>query len=366
MGKTYKAKLNISSSKLLRALKIMAGTYRKIYNLSMDLQENRVYHVSTYAHNTKAQRNMFFSRAELETCLNLTQDVSFPFSKYLDEGIKDSAISLAFSTFFKEYDFKFMKRMSRKKQNMKFKTNGKVKVFYDHITIPKLNAKIKLFEKGYIPQGKRYSNVTFSHDGKDWFISLEVLDDNEIKPELSDEIIFVDFDRSGALMRSSSKVQDVLYAENITNQKAYVKKENQLKKEMKKLKRQAKANSSMDKHTEHITTRVSRNMVKTRSKIQRIKNTLSNMKTDYFKKVANEVARTKPKELHLLSSKAIKYERMGFLTRDLRRNGTYQFYDIVKNKLAHLGTKLVMHDHTLDLLRAENTLGSRGFQACGA
>ena len=329
MLKSYKVKLKVQSKKQSNALKSLAGTYRKIYNTSIDLQQYWL----DYSRNPK---HYFMSKDTLLSFLRKARPYYFPFVKTMDNGMLLSVASTSKESFQRWFEnlspfstYRFPKYKSRKKDNMSFKTSGDVKVFYDYITIPKLG-KIKLWEKGYLPQGKRYSDITFSHDGKDWFISLkvaEVAEQQDLKGTA-----YIDFDQKGTIYVNGKSLEDITVSES------YKRKERKQKSLEKKLKRQSIANIVPSQ--KGVKTRTSKNMIKVRKALAIVKNKLSNLRKDSFKKQANLVARTKPEKLVCLSSNSIRKVRNSGLTRTMREKHTLDLFSMIVKKVALVGAQV--------------------------
>ena len=340
MSKFYKVKLNISSKKVREGLKALAGTYRKIWNRAMDLQE-------FWLGASRNQKLHYMKTAKLYEYLIEDRERSFPFVKQMDGGII-KAVSLkaneSFKRWFENYPLKTKYRrpryLSRKKDLMSFKTSGNVRVFYDYIEVPKLG-KIKFYEKGRIPQGKKYTNITFSNDGIDWWLSLEVLDYDKAsinKDELNGEAL-IDFTREGDIIIDGKILKSAVTG------KAYQNAEKKKRSLEKKLKRQSLANIQ---HSERgAKTRTSRNMLKTRKLIQKVQARLKNVRTDSFMKQASEVARTKLQKLHCLSSLAMSRKRQGGLSRIMREKHTLDFFNIICKRVEATGAQVIRRDLTV-------------------
>ena len=316
----------------------MAGTYRKIWNFAMDLQQLRLDLSLSY-------KTHYFKTADLYRWLIDERDQRYPYVKQMDGGMI-KAISLraneSFKRWFDSYPFCTKYRrpryLSRKKDNMTFKTQGKVRVFYDYIEVPKLG-KIKLYEKGYIPQGKSYSNITFSHDGCNWWLSLEVREKDEVKSiEGLNGSSTLDITKEGDIVFGTKVLRSAVSGD------AYKRAEKKQHKLEKKLKRQSLANIEVNHRGPK--TRTSRNMLKTQKLLAKVKTRLENLRKDSFKKQACEVARTKLKELHCPASLAIARERQGGLTRRMREKHTLDFFNTIIKRVELAGTNIVRHAQT--------------------
>jgi 3-methyladenine DNA glycosylase AlkD len=70
---------------------------------------------------------------------------------------------------------------------------------------------------------------------------------------------------------------------------------------------------------------------------------MKEIKKDYFRKVASEVARTKPQELQLLSLFDVRRKYQGYLSRYLRESGTRELLSMIKRKVESIGSKVTRY-----------------------
>ena len=326
MTRFYKVKLN-TTPKIDRELILMSGTYRKIFNTVVETLFNNAISVDKkHITGTDIRNLMVKQRPEL-----------FPYAWNMDGGILNSAsfrASESFNRWWDSYDhtsYRKPKFLSRKKSNKTFKTTGKVKIFYDYIEVPKLG-KIKLCESGYIPQGKAYSNITFSNDGEHWWISLEVREREEIPS--SDSYTgkkFLNISANGDITCGGELLVSPIYS------RSYLKAQKKQKALKKKFKRQVLANMVYTKLGVKKA-RTSRNMLKTKNSLVKVDNRLKAIRKDSFKKQASLIARTKLKELTCLSPLSIKVMKQGALTRMAREKHALEFYNMIKKRVALEGT----------------------------
>lgn len=332
----FKTKLNTTKA-IGNKLKVMAGTYRRIFNVAMETQWDLLFASKGY--------DPYITGTELKEMLIDSRREFFPYVKKMDGGILTSAAfrsNESFKRWWENYNWKGYRRprfLSRKKDKMTFKTSGKVRIFYDYIEVPKLG-KIKLYEKGYIPQGKTYSNITFSHDGESWWISLEVKEETSVPSNENYEGEGVlDVNCQGDISLNGKKLINPILTEE------YLKAERKKKKLEKKLRRQSLANIEVNHRGKK--TRTSRNMLKTRKLISKVNVRLENIRKDSFKKQACAIARTKLKKLYCLSPLAIKEERGGVLSRLAREKHALDFYNMIKKRVALEGTCVEEHGNLL-------------------
>ena len=333
MSVFFKTKLK-TSKKTAAALKSFAGTYRKIWNYAMDCQD---YWLSL----SRSEKLHYMKTAQLYEILIKGRDTVYPFVRKMDGGMI-KAVSLkandSFKRWFDNYPhctkYRRARYLSRKKDLMSFKTQGNVRVFEDYVEIPKLG-KVKLYEKGYLPVGKGYSNMTFSYDGNDWWISFEVIGDTKVEDQNLSGETTLDFTQKGDIVVGANILR------NAVNEEAYKRALKKQRKLAKKLKRQSIANIELSERG--AKTRTSRNMLKVQKQLAKVKVRLSNLRKDSFKKQASELARTKLAKVHCLSSLAIKQSRQGGLARIMREKHTLDFLNVIRKRLEKSGTKVEYH-----------------------
>ena len=330
MGKTYKTKLNIKSSKVREALKEMSGIYRKMFNVGMDIQFYKMVYSS-------GPEDHLMTSTFVHDVIKVGEKELYPYISSVDSGIIKRA-SRASNASFRRWYFLRETRLpvyKARKEAMGFSTTSKVKVFYDHISFPKLGD-LKLYEKGYIPQGKSYKNVSFSYDGKDWWVSLEACEKSEVQ-ELQGALK-VSTDLKGNVTLGDKTFLNIIESDSYKAQKA------KRAKLVKKLKRQKESNVQYSGAGKRLI-RTSRNMMKTRERIQQISAKMKEIKLNFFKKVAHEVARIKPKELQMLSLIDARLEHQGYLSRYLRESGTWDLLGVIKHRAEALGSKITRYSN---------------------
>ena len=342
MGKTYKTKLNIKSARVREALKEMSGIYRKMFNVGMDIQ----FHRMTYSNRTESN---LMSSTFVHKVIKAGEKELYPYISSVDSGITRRASGASNAAFRRWYNKRYtigeesrLPVYKARKDGLGFSTTSKVKVFYDHISFPKLGD-LKLYEKGYIPQGKIYKNVSFSYDGKDWWVSLEACEKSEVQ-ELQG-VLKVSSDLKGNVTLGDKTFSNIIESNSYKAQKA------KRAKLVKKLKRQKESNVQYSSTGKRLI-RTSRNMMKTRERIQRISAKMKEIKLNYFKKVAHEVARTKPRELQMLSLVDARLRHQGYLSRYLRESGTRDLLGIIKHRAEALGSEVTRYSGLVQVPRS--------------
>lgn len=329
--KSYKVKLKVNTNTLKSSFKKMAGLYRSLYNQALDYQ---FFRVGYYVWHPSLQ---FMSYNRLLKAMLGTKDKNFPSLKEVDGGILYAATATASNAFRKSFDYhtSSIPYMSRKKSHMKFKTKGNIKVLEDRVIIPKVG-EVKFYEKGYIPVGKTLHNVTFTHDGNDWFLSVEVEEEYR-KEKLTGAPVSLDFDNLGNIVINGRNIG------NPTKSKRYLKAQRRFKKLRQKLKRQTITNAKQRFYANPIPV-TTRNMIKTKKLLDKVSTKLYNIKKDVYKKIVSEVARTKPKELHILSKSSIRKYKNNYLSRNLRETGARELLNMMRKKLELVGADVFLHN----------------------
>lgn len=330
MKKTYKVRLKTKSQRIQNLLKRCAGAYRKSYNMATELQFNAAL--------LRGSLRRFLSGTQILQYLNMSK-CTYNFLNDLDKGIFTAAVFASSKAFTHKFDFHIenIPFLSRKKSNLKFKTVGNVRITPDSVILPKIG-KISLCERGRIPAAKRYSNVTISYDGNNWFISLEV-EENLPEETLSDNIVTLDFTNSGDFLLNGKLLPSPVKSGR------YTKEERKLRKAMKKLKRQTLANTKMRASGRRVSV-TTKNMKKTQKLVDKKRVRLYNMRKDCFFKVVNGVAITKPKELHILSNSSLRAQRNNLSSRAQLRGGSADFLRMMSKRLGIIGTRVLRHVST--------------------
>lgn len=314
---------------MMTSFKKMAGVYRLMYNLAMESEEFgmtwRGYKQRTYSGT--------YLWGVIRKALKRRSKRFYNFIHAVDKGIISAAIFTASKTYISHFKWDIVPDyMSRKKSALKFKTNGNVRIFYDHIVIPKLG-KVKLFEKGFLPQGKKISNTTFSFDGKHWWISFDT-EEAEVKNYKSNNFdMYINITKDGTLV-----VNDCKSYSNILFSKNYKKALKRYQGLLNKSKRQIKQNLEYIGYRKVF--RKTKNYRKTQVSLAQSKQRLAHMRKDYFKKIAHDLAITKPTRLHVLSEANLAKLKQSYLSRFYRESNTLELISIVENKLRAIGCRI--------------------------
>lgn len=336
MNRVYRTKLNIKNKKTLQKLKEFAGVYRYLFNHSIEWQFFRTcwngqspQHQTTslnlltrcYSHFIQNPDQSFLHSVESGTRLKALKDANLSYKKWFDEGRHPLNPNL---------------HISKKRNPMRFSTQTPIKIHENYITLPKVG-KLKLYERNYLPKHETVEKASFEFDGKYWWVTVETSSKNSPDTSQNNGEIYVDFNPDGSLV-----VDNKLF-KNITESKRYKKVKAKRNALSKKYRRQKKHNTVF-KGGPTVTT--SKNMLKTRAKIQQLNFKLDRIKKDYFRKITCALAKTKPSEVHVISENVIKTERQNYLTRKLRESGLREFFSILTRKMQNEGITVVKHQNS--------------------
>ena len=349
--KSFKTKLNVSKANE-QSFKNMAGVYRILYNISMKVMEQFTFD-SIWSH--KHLLNQIETQHLVKVFMNESEENArkYAFTSEVENGILKAAILEANFINNTRYPFSISKLL-RKKDGLKFKTSTQIKIFDDHIYIPKCG-NVKLFEKNYLPTGATLSDITFKQKGGDWWLSFNATvnaEEEKVERDFNDTLK-IDFKNDGTLVVNNKEYPSII------NTARYQKEFKRLRGLLSQYKRMCNANSEYHCNIKR-TLVVSRNMLKLRQKIETSTSRLYNMKLDYFRKVSYGLTKTKSGSAQFLSNDIIRKQQNNHLSRAHRQAGTSQFFDILHKKLQHSG--IIIHRiNSEGVVRPE----LQGIMACG-
>lgn len=332
-------------------MKEFAGVYRLLFNRAIEWQFYRTIWNARYPENqttslrlltkafnlfSKNKDNFFLSYVETGTKLKALKDAQISYSTWYEKGLPNLQPDEL--------------HISKKRDIPRFSTLSPIRIEEDYIVLPKVG-KLRLYEKNYLPKREGVKKASFEFDGKHWWVTVEISSEMTSQQPLVKQEIYVDYNPDGSLV-----VDNKLF-KNIIDSERYKKVKRQKKALAKKYRRQKRNNTVYGRTA---TVRTSRNMMKTRSKLQQLTSKLDRIKKDYFRKVTCAVAKTKPSKVHVIHENVIKAERQNYLTRRLRESGIREFFSIFTRKMDLNGVTVVKHKNSR---KYYETLSSR---ACGA
>lgn len=274
----------------------------------------------------------FISNFDLRKKLTTLKQAELSWLYNYDVDITKQAVKDACDSYIKFFNkgFGFPKFKSKRFSKPSFFIdNIKIKIFESSIKIPKLETKIKLSEKGYIPLNAKYSNPRITFDGVNWFLSVGVDIECE-KQELTNETLGIDAGLKEALIRS-----DGITHQNINKTKRVKtlrKKHNKLKKSISRKYEKNKIGKKFIK---------TQNIKKAELKSNKIYKKLENIQTDYFSKVAISIARTKPKKIVMEKLNIEGMRKNKHLSKAFQEASLYKLKTKIQNKCLEFGIEFI-------------------------
>jgi putative transposase len=320
MIKSFKVKLK-PNNKQESFLKANASVSRFAYNWTLEQQQINYKNGGKFLNNFDLRKRLTLLKKEnLNWLYNYDVDIT-------KQAVKDACDS--YIKFFKQgKGFPKFKNKKHAKESF-FVDNCRIKIENNCIKIPKLKTKIKLVEKGYIPLNCKYSNPRITNDGVSWFLSVGVEVENE-KQELTNEVLGIDVGLKDLAIRSDGVVH-----KNINKCKR-----------LKTLRRKQKSTQRAISR-KYRQNKISNKFIKTQNikkeelilKKQYVK--IQNIQTDYFKKTAIAIARTKPKTIVMENLNIAGMMKNKHLSRSFQESSLYKFKNAVKNKCVEFGIEFI-------------------------
>lgn len=329
-GKTYKVRLHLNSALEIK-FRQMSGIYRLAYNTTMEAQE---YAAVCYPRvKTTTIPGSTLIRV-VRTCLRSYCE----YTKQYDCGIMVAAITRASETYKKHQIKDIVPDYLTSKKTRNFRTISKVKVSNGCIVLPKLGD-VRVWEKNYLPEGKTFVGATFTFDGLGWWVSLTDTEAVIEHGQNKGDDLSLDVAKDGSLIVNGKKAYS-----NIVNARNYQRIFARYKKLVAKRKRQLVANT--DYVIGRKIVRESNSFRKNEKSLAKLAIKMSNIKKSYFRKVASELAKTKPNKVHFPSTTSLKYFRHNYLNPTYRKYSSKQFMGMLQNKMRNIGSE-VLHDLNL-------------------
>ena len=249
------------------------------------------------AHNkeTYEQENKFVSGMAFSKWLNndfIPKNQEFLWIKSVgSKAVKQSIMNAerAFKRFFKKQSgFPKFKKKGKSNVKMYFPKNNKTDwtIERHRIKIPTLGF-VVLKEKGYIPTNAKVMSGTVSIQAGRYYVS--VLVDENVYQDIkhNDFGIGIDLGVKEFAIMSNGNIK-----KNINKTQRVKKLEKKLKREQKRLSRKYESLKERNKNLKGEATR--QNIQKQKLKVQRLYQTIANIRTDYINKCVSEVVKTKP------------------------------------------------------------------------
>lgn len=320
--KTYKTKLQLNNKQRTRLFQ-NAGVARFAYNLTLSIQEENY-----------KQGNKFLSDSDVRKMITVMKQEELKWLYEYDCDIVKQAVKdacKAYIRFFKEKKSR-PKFKSKKCTKPAFYVDGfKLKIQDGYVKIPYCT-KIKLYEKGYIPEGLKYQNPRITFDGISWFISIGVKEEIA-KPQLTEETIGIDLG-----LKELATCSNGMVFHNVSKFANYRKLEKSIKQKQRQLARKYLLNKQGNKFVK------TKNIQKLELATQKKRIKQNNIKKDYFHKSSTELVKTKPACIVLEDLNVAGMRKNKHLSNAIQSASISMFKDMLVNKALALGIEIVYAD----------------------
>lgn len=325
----YKTEINPTEIQQIEINKTL-GVCRYVYN--MYLIKNKEYYSSN---------NTFLSGYEFSKWLNNIhikenqQDIWIKevFSKSVKQAIMNG--DKAYRNFFK--GLSKHPRFKKKKDNnisAYYPKNNPtdLQVERHRIKIPKLGW-VRLKEYGYIPTNEKVKSCTISFKAGRYYISVLV---DKKKENINDLTTFSEGIGIDLGIKDLAIVSNNMKYGNMNKTAKIRKIEKRLKQNKKKLSRSYETNKNRNRGENCYY----KNRRKTILNIQKLNARLSNIRSEYRKKVINEIVKTKPSYITIENLNIKGMLKNKHLAKSISNQGFYYFIQYLKNKCVEYGIEL--------------------------
>lgn len=260
----------------------------------------------------------------------------------------------AFKSFF-DGKSKFPRFKKKNKQDVKayFPKNNKTDwtVERHRIKMPTLGF-VALKEKGYIPTNAKVKSGTFSYKAGRYYVSVLVEEDIKILNNNINDGVGIDLGIKNLAVVSNTEKP----FKNINKTKKVKELEKKLKREQRKLSRKYESLKVRNKRKGGNATR--QNIQKQIVKVQKLHNTLTNIRDNYINQVVNEIVKTKPSYITIEDLNVSGMMKNKHLARVIAQQKFYQFKIKLQYKCKLNGIELRIVDRYYPSSKMCNECGS--------
>ena len=260
----------------------------------------------------------------------------------------------AFKRFF-DGKSKFPRFKKKNKQDVKayFPKNNKTDwtVERHRIKMPTLGF-VALKEKGYIPTNAKVKSGTFSYKAGRYYVSVLVEEDIKILNNNINDGVGIDLGIKNLAVVSNTEKP----FKNINKTKKVKELEKKLKREQRKLSRKYESLKVRNKRKGGNATR--QNIQKQIVKVQKLHNTLTNIRDNYINQVVNEIVKTKPSYISIEDLNVSGMMKNKHLARVIAQQKFYQFKIKLQYKCKLNGIELRIVDRYYPSSKMCNECGS--------
>jgi putative transposase len=243
------------------------------------------------------------------------------------QAIKDACI--AYARFFKKQS-NCPKFKSKKKSTPSFyNDNVKLKVKINSILLEKIGW-VKIKEN--IPLNCKYFRPTVSYDGKYWYLSVGIEQQNNIS-ELTNEVIGIDVG-----IKELAVCSNGIVFKNINKTKGVKKVEKKLRRLQRRVSRKYENNKKGESY--HKTS----NIKKLEKRIKLVYRKLNGIRKNHLHQATNQIVKTKPSKVVMETLNIQGMMKNKHLSKAIQQQGLYEFKRQMKYKCEFNGIEFVEAD----------------------
>lgn len=220
----------------------------------------------------------------------------------------------------------------------KFKSKKKTKPsFYNDTQKLRVKEKLVLLEKvGWIrtseqlPTDTKYYNPRITFDGKYWYISVSIEEENEYE-ELTDESLGIDLGIKELAICSDGTIYG-----NINKTVKVKKLEKRLRRLQRRVSRKYQNNKEGSKFVKTC------NIIKLEKQIKLLQRRLSNIRKNYLHQTTASIVKTKPRRIVIEDLNVSGMMKNRHLAKAIQKQGFYEFRRQLEYKAKHKGIEFVI------------------------
>ncbi|WP_339166131.1 transposase [Paenibacillus sp. FSL R5-0341] len=299
-----------------------AGTARWVYNLTLARQIENYQNGGKFLHDGVLRKELtqLKQREEYAWLYDVSNNVA-------KQAVKDACDA-----------YKKMFKGQSKKPKFKIKKRSKPAFYNDTVKFKVKDSKVLLEKIGWVatseqlPESDKYSNPRVSFDGKYWYVSVGIEQEQE-SPELSDEAIGIDVGIKELAVCSNGMV-----FKNI-NKTAVVRK---TEKRLRRLQRKVSRKYEMNKEGSRFVKTC--NIVKVENSIRLLHRRITNIRGNHIHQATNAIAKTKPSAVVMedLNVKGMMKNR--YLSKAIAGQKLHEFTRQMKYKCEKIGARFIQAD----------------------
>ena len=183
-----------------------------------------------------------------------------------------------------------------------------------------------------IPEMDKYTNPRVSFDGKYWYVSVGIMQEQE-NPELTNVMIGIDVGIKKLAVCSNGTM-----FKNINNSSAVRKTEKRLRRLQRKVSRKYEMNKEGSRFVK------TRNIVKVEKSIRLLHRRLTNIRTNHIHQATSAIAKTKPSAVVMEDLNVSGMMRNRHLSKAIAGQKLHEFIRQMKYKCAKIGARFIQAD----------------------